>query len=63
MKASPGRAGCLSHKNCWRCLLIPINLLNQVRQTLRLKHISRSTENIYLHSILDYIYFHKKRHP
>ncbi|WP_445305778.1 phage integrase N-terminal SAM-like domain-containing protein [Microcoleus sp. T2B6] len=39
-----------------------MNLLNQVRQTLRLKHMSRNTENIYLHSILDYIYFHKKRH-
>ncbi|MFM5887313.1 MAG: integron integrase [Dolichospermum sp.] len=38
-------------------------LLNQVRQILRLKHMSRSTEKSYLYYILDYIYFHNKRHP
>jgi hypothetical protein len=37
--------------------------LGQVRQVLRLKHMSRSTEKSYLHCILDYIYFHNKRHP
>jgi integron integrase len=37
--------------------------LGQVRQVLRLKHMSRSTEKSYLHYILDYIYFHNKRHP
>ncbi|GBO53665.1 integron integrase IntIPac [Pseudanabaena sp. lw0831] len=30
---------------------------------MRLKHMSRSTEKSYLHYILDYIYFHNKRHP
>jgi integron integrase len=38
-------------------------LLMQVRQVLRLKHMSRSTEKSYLYYILDYIYFHNKRHP
>jgi integron integrase len=38
-------------------------LLTQVRQVLRLKHMSRSTEKSYLYYILDYIYFHHKRHP
>jgi integron integrase len=38
-------------------------LLNQVRQTIRLKHYSRSTEDSYLHYILDYIRYHNKRHP
>jgi site-specific recombinase XerD len=37
--------------------------LAQVRQVLRLKHMSRSTEKSYLYYILDYIYFHKKVHP
>jgi integron integrase len=38
-------------------------LLTQVRQVLRLRHMSRSTEKSYLYYILDYIYFHNKRHP
>jgi integron integrase len=38
-------------------------LLNQVRQTIRLKHYSRSTEELYLHYILDFIRYHNKRHP
>jgi len=37
--------------------------LQQVRRTLRLKHMSRRTEKSYLYYILDYIYFHNKRHP
>ena len=37
--------------------------LTQVRQMMRLKHMSRSTEKSYLYYILDYIYFHNKRHP
>jgi integron integrase len=37
--------------------------LNQVRQVLRLKHMSRRTEASYLHYILDYVRFHGKRHP
>lgn len=37
--------------------------LNQVRQTVRLKHYSRSTEDSYLHYILDFIRYHNKRRP
>jgi hypothetical protein len=37
--------------------------LNQVRQRIRLKHMSRRTEKSYIYYILDYIYFHNKRHP
>ena len=37
--------------------------LDQVRQVLWLKHMSRSTEKSYLYYILNYIYFHNKRHP
>ena len=38
-------------------------LINQVRQTIRLRHMSRKTEKSYTYYILDYIYFHNKRHP
>ena len=37
--------------------------LNQIRQTLRLKHMSRRTEAAYLHYIIHFIRFHGKRHP
>ncbi len=37
--------------------------LNQVRQSIRLKHMSRRTEKSYLHYIVDYICFHNKQHP
>ncbi len=37
--------------------------LNQVRRTLRLKHMSRRTEESYLHYILDYLCFHNQQHP
>lgn len=37
--------------------------LTQVRQVIRMKHMSRSTEKSYLYYISDYIYFHNKRHP
>ena len=37
--------------------------LGQVRQVPRLRHMSRSTEKSYLYYVLDYIYFHNKRHP
>jgi site-specific recombinase XerD len=36
--------------------------LNQVRQVLRLKHMSPRTEESYLHYITDYVRFHGKRH-
>jgi site-specific recombinase XerD len=39
-------------------------LLNQVRQIIRLKHMSRRTEASYLHYIIDCIRFHvERRHP
>ncbi len=38
-------------------------LINQVRQTIRLKHMSQKTEKSYIYYILDCIYFHQKRHP
>lgn len=37
--------------------------LNQVRQTIRIKRLSRSTEQSYLYYIIQYIDFHGKRHP
>ncbi len=37
--------------------------LNQIREVIRLRHMSRSTEKSYLYYILDYIRFHGKRHP
>jgi integrase len=41
----------------------PPRLLDQVRQTLRLKHFSLKTEKSYIQYIRDYILFHDKRHP
>ena len=38
-------------------------LLNEVRKTIRLRHMSRRTETSYVYYILDYIRFHGKRHP
>ena len=37
--------------------------LNEVRRAIRTKRLSLSTERSYLHYIIDYIYFHDKRHP
>jgi hypothetical protein len=37
--------------------------LNEARNVLRLKHMSRRTEASYIFYILDYIRFHGKRHP
>ena len=37
--------------------------LNEIRRTIRLKHMSRSTEKSYLYYIVDYIRFHDKQHP
>jgi integron integrase len=37
--------------------------LNKVRQVIRVKRLSRSTEQSYLHYIVQYINFHGKRHP
>ena len=41
----------------------PKKLLEQVRDTLRLKHYSIRTENFYISWIKRYILFHNKRHP
>ena len=37
--------------------------LDQVRQVLRLKRMSRRNEASYLHYIVDYMRFQGKRHP
>jgi len=41
----------------------PKKLLEQVRETLRLKHYSIRTEEAYVHWIKRFILFHNKRHP
>lgn len=41
----------------------PPRLLDQVRQTLRLKHFSHKTEKSYIHYIREFILFHNKQHP
>ena len=41
----------------------PNALLNQVRQAIRLKHLSLRTEEAYLSTIRRFILFHGKRHP
>jgi len=38
-------------------------LLDQVREKIRFKHYSLSTENTYVSWIRQYIVFHGKRHP
>jgi site-specific recombinase XerD len=38
-------------------------LLDQVRQTIRLKHFSLQTEKSYVYYITQFILFHNKRHP
>jgi integron integrase len=40
-----------------------IKLLDQVRETARLKHLSRRTEEAYVQWIKRFILFHEKRHP
>ena len=41
----------------------PRKLLDQVRDTLRLKHYSYRTEQSYVGWITRYVLFHNKRHP
>ena len=41
----------------------PKKLLDQVQDTLRLKHYSIRTEQAYIHWIKRFILFHHKRHP
>ena len=38
-------------------------LLDVVRDKVRFKHYSLSTEKTYVHWIKHYIFFHKKKHP
>jgi hypothetical protein len=38
-------------------------LLDQVRESIRLKHFSLKTEQSYVYYIRDFILFHNKRHP
>ena len=38
-------------------------LLDQVRNLIRLRHMSSKTERAYVGYIRDYILFHHKRHP
>ncbi|GIV63369.1 MAG: integron integrase [Bellilinea sp.] len=41
----------------------PKKLLDQLRDAIRLKHYSYSTEKTYLHWVRRYILYHNKRHP
>ncbi len=41
----------------------PRKLLDQVRDAIRVKHYSYSTEKTYVHWIRRFILFHNKRHP
>ncbi len=41
----------------------PKKLLDQLRDVIRLKHYSYSTEKTYVHWAKRYILFHNKRHP
>jgi integron integrase len=43
--------------------LKPIKLLDQLRDAIRIKHYSYSTEKTYIHWAQRYILFHNKRHP
>ncbi len=38
-------------------------LIERVRETIRLKHMSRRTEDVYIYFIKQFIYFHNKRNP
>ena len=38
-------------------------LMDQVRDRIRIKQYAKSTEKTYVYWILQYIYFHGKRHP
>jgi site-specific recombinase XerD len=42
---------------------MPKKLLDQLRDAIRIKHYSYSTEKTYVHWAKRYILFHNKRHP
>ena len=41
----------------------PAKLLDRMREAIRVRHYSISTERTYIHWAKRYIYFHQKRHP
>ena len=41
----------------------PVKLLDQVRNLMRVRHLSIRTEKAYIGWIIRFIYFHNKRHP
>ena len=41
----------------------PVKLLDQVRNIMRVRHLSIRTEKAYTDWIIRFIYFHNKRHP
>jgi hypothetical protein len=41
----------------------PKKMLDQLREAIRIKHYSHSTEKTYVHWAKRYILFHNKRHP
>ncbi len=47
----------------WVTQRLPLLFLTKVRQVIRTKRLSRSTEQSYLHYIVHYINFHGKHHP
>jgi integron integrase len=53
----------LIHSNPIFVMNQPPRLLDQVRQTIRLKHFSLQTEKSYVYYITQFILFHNKRHP
>ena len=46
-----------------RNMQIKKKLLDVVRDKVRLKHYSLSTEKTYIHWIKRYIFYHNKKHP
>jgi len=55
--------GVLNQEGIAKIISKPKKLLDQVRDVIRLKHYSQSTEKIYVHWIKKFIHFHNKRHP
>jgi len=44
-------------------MVVKKKLLDLVRDKIRFKHYSFSTERTYVHWIKHYIFFHEKKHP
>ena len=62
-------AGETGVKHCTTTMLPPsphprkVKLLDRVRETIRFRHYSRRTEQVYVDWIKQFILFHGKRHP